>query len=162
MSQIVVADAGPLIALARTGHLPLLKHLFKRVLIPKAVADELELASDKPGARALAQAIAPRSWLVVKPVRGDDPLESALGRGEREAILLASREDALLLMDDRKGRRAARSAGVRVIGTGRVLIAAKRKGLLQSVSPVLDELVEVGYRLSDALVQRLRELAGEL
>lgn len=162
MSQIVVADAGPLIALARTGHLPLLKHLFKRVLIPKAVADELELSSDRPGARTLAQAITPRGWLVVKPVHVDRPLTLALGPGETEAILLASHENALLLIDDRKGRRAATSAGIKVIGTGRVLIAAKHQGLLESVSDALDQLAEAGYRISDALVQRLRELAGEL
>ena len=161
MSEIVVADAGPLIALARTGRLSLLERLFDRVLIPEAVRDELELSSDRPGARALSGVLASGAWLVVKKVRATPSLTSALGPGESEAILLALREDALLLIDDRKGRRAARAAGVRVIGTGRVLLAARRKGLIKQVSPILDELAGAGYRLSDALVQRLKRLAGE-
>ena len=161
MSQVVVADAGPLIALARTGHLPLLPRLFERVLIPEAVRDELELSSNRPGARALSTALARKRWLVVRKVRADDSLRAALGPGECEAIALASRERALLLIDDRKGRRAARAAGVQVIGTAGMLLAAKQKGLLTRVSPVLDQLADAGYRLSDALVRRLRQLARE-
>jgi predicted nucleic acid-binding protein len=161
VSELVVADAGPLIALARTGHLALLKGLFDRVLIPAAVRDELELASDRPGARELSTAIASEDWLLVEKVRVEDTVKPGPGQGEREAILLASRKDALLIIDDNGGRRAAQSAGVRVIGTGRVLIAAKQRGLIGQVSPILDELTGAGYRLSVALVKRLRELAGE-
>jgi len=161
VSRLVVADAGPLIALATTGHLPLLQHLFQRVLIPEAVRDELTLSSDRPGAGALSSAILQQGWLVVHKVRADASTTTALGQGESEAILLASREGALLLIDERRGRRAARAAGVPVLGTGRVLLAAKRKGLLQQVTPVLDELAAAGYRLPDASVHRLRQLAGE-
>lgn len=161
MSHEVVSDAGPLIALARTQHLSLLERLFERVLIPEAVRDELALTSERPGAQALSKALARENWLVVRKVRAIIPGSPGLGPGESEAIALAGREGALLLIDDRLGRRAARSAGLRIIGTGRVLLAAKRDGLIERVSPVLDELGDAGYRLSDALVQRLKQLAGE-
>ena len=39
--MIVVSDASPLISLAVTGHLELLKHLYEQVLIPDAVYQEL-------------------------------------------------------------------------------------------------------------------------
>jgi len=161
VSEVVIADAGPLIALARTGHLSLLPRLFDRVLIPEAVRDELETSSDRPGAKALREAVGRRGWLRVAKARADDSLRPALGRGEWEAIVLASRAGALLLIDERRGRRAARAVGVEVIGSGAVLLLAKSRGLLPAVSPVLDELAGTNYRLSAALVRRLRELAGE-
>jgi predicted nucleic acid-binding protein len=159
--QAVVADAGPLIALATTGHLSLLHGLFGHVLIPEAVRDELELSSHRPGAAALSRVLSPKGWLVVNSTRGKGLPTSALGMGESEAIEVAAREHAVLLIDDRRGRRAARGAGVSVIGTGRLLLAAKQKGLIKRVSPVLDQLADAGYRLSDALVERLKQRADE-
>jgi predicted nucleic acid-binding protein len=48
---IVVSDASPLISLAVTGHLELLKHLCERVFIPEAVYQELtESDAELPGA----------------------------------------------------------------------------------------------------------------
>ena len=45
MTLRLVADAGPLIALARTGHLELLHEIFETIDIPPAVLDELRLDS---------------------------------------------------------------------------------------------------------------------
>lgn len=161
MSQVVVADAGPLIALARTGHLSLLPQLFERVLIPQAVRDELHTSSERPGAKALREAIGPRGWLKVVSVTASEPPELALGQGEWEAIILASRVGALLLIDERPGRRVANAEGVQVIGTGTVLLLAKSRGMIPKVSPILDELIKADYRLSTAIARLLKELAGE-
>ena len=66
----VVADAGPLIALARTERLDLLRRLYRRVVIPPAVHDELSIGSDRPGAKRLAGALS-GDWLAVEPVVGN-------------------------------------------------------------------------------------------
>ncbi|MBW2492013.1 MAG: DUF3368 domain-containing protein, partial [Deltaproteobacteria bacterium] len=55
----------------------------------------------------------------------------------------------------------AKSRGVRIIGTGGILIAAKRKGILDKVAPVIDNLAGVGYRLAPDLCRRILELADE-
>jgi predicted nucleic acid-binding protein len=158
----LVADAGPLIALAKTGHLEVLKRLFTQVTVPPAVRDELGLDSGKPGAAVLAQAVGRGGWIEVKLSRSARPaLRVALGDGEAEAIALAASCGALLLIDERKGRNAAMAAGVKVVGTGRILVAAKEKGYLQSVSAALTQMASIGYRLSEALVRRIKELAGE-
>jgi len=158
--KLVVADAGPLIALSRVGRLPLLRALFDDVLIPAAVLEELRLDETRPGVEQLAQAIAEEKWL-----RSMSPSAKAeipgLDVGESAAINLAVQLECPLLMDERRGRLAARKRGLVVLGTGRVLLAAKQAGLVETVSSVLGELRNAGYRLSDDICRQLTELAEE-
>jgi predicted nucleic acid-binding protein len=53
----VVADAGPLIGLARVGLLDLLRHLYGKILIPVQVFEELQTSEGRPGSRALRAAL---------------------------------------------------------------------------------------------------------
>jgi predicted nucleic acid-binding protein len=159
---MVVADAGPLIALARTGHLHLLRDILGVVEIPVAVEIELRIESDLPGATCLRQAVRVERWLYTcEPRSCTSDLSLAVGSGEAAAILLAEERKALLLIDDRRGRKAAAERGIVCIGTGRILLEAKRRGLLTHVAPVLSELVECGYRIAPALRERILSLARE-
>jgi predicted nucleic acid-binding protein len=82
--------------------------------------------------------------------------------GEAESIQLALEKNAnILIIDDRKGRKIAKSRDIRIIGTGGILIAAKRKNILDEVAPILDNLAGVGYRLAPDLCRRILELADE-
>lgn len=82
--------------------------------------------------------------------------------GEPEAIALAEAMDArFLLIDERKGRMVATRRGLPIAGIGSVLLAAKHHGHIQSIAVELAVLKKAGYRLSDALVRKLLELAGE-
>ena len=74
MTRPVVADTGPLIALARVERLELLRWLFERVVVPPAVHAELVLDSNRPGARVLSSAF-DAGWSAVTVVA-----DSALGR----------------------------------------------------------------------------------
>ena len=161
--DLIVADAGPLIGLTITGRVEILGALFERILIPRAVLEELQIEASRPGSVALSKA-RDKGWLSA----GDAPkntdmtqLTELLDRGEAEAIVLAQSRDARLLIDERKGRAVARSRGVRVIGTGGVLLLAKREHVIDQIAPLLDELASHGYRLSDELRRELLVLAGE-
>lgn len=48
MRRVVIADAGPIIALARVGQLSLLPDLFGTVAATAQVADELDAGGDFP------------------------------------------------------------------------------------------------------------------
>jgi predicted nucleic acid-binding protein len=158
----VVCNAGPLIALAMVGHLDFLQWLYRRVLVPNAVLQEVTGAGrGRIGAAEVAAAI----WLERLP--SGPPLEpllaKELGPGEAEVIAAAYRLQAdLVLMDDRRGRRIAEQAyRLRVKGSAGLLVAAKRAGLIPTVRPLLEGMCAQGYYLSRRLIERATEEAGE-
>ena len=155
MTGVVVADTGPLIALARIGRIDLLRRLHGRIVVPPAVHTELAIDSNRPGAKVLA-GVFDAGWIVVETVADSSvrrELDQLLGPGEAEAIALAEQEETrFLLIDDARGRRTARSRGIPVVGVAGVLLVAKSRGELAAVGPVLDRLSDAGYRLSPRLV----------
>ena len=64
-------------------------------------------------------------------------------------------------MDEKAGRKIATNLGLSVIGSAGVLLAAKKRGLIESVRPMLDTLAANGYHFSDALVRAILMRAGE-
>jgi predicted nucleic acid-binding protein len=160
----VVADAGPLIGLARVGRLDLLRALYGTVFIPPAVLDEFMLAESRPGATPLSLALQEERLSVRPPAPSPDlaRLQLLLDPGESEAILLGAQCGCrFLLIDDRRGRRVARRWGLPVVGTGGVLLAAKAAGYLEAIALVLEDLRRARYRLSADLVDGLLRRAGE-
>ena len=157
MTRVVIADTGPLIALARIGQLDLLRRLYGRVVVPPAVHTELAIDSNRPGAKALAGVFA-AGWADVVAVTDASvrlELDQLLGPGEAEAIALAEQEDTrFLLIDDARGRRTARSRGVPVVGVAGVLLAAKSRGELSAVEPRSRPFVQ--RRLSPVAATRRR------
>lgn len=161
--MIVVADAGPLIHLSAIGHLELLHGLSDEVLVPQAVFDEVVVVgAGLPGATAVGEA----TWIsVVSPVRRDVVdalLASGLHRGEAEAIAVAvERRADRLLIDERQGRLTAEAMGLPVVGSIGILIAAKVRGDVERIAPLLVALRTSGLWLSDALMARVLNSVGE-
>ncbi|MBL7222599.1 MAG: DUF3368 domain-containing protein [Candidatus Brocadiae bacterium] len=75
---------------------------------------------------------------------------------------MSTKEEVPLLMDEKKGRRYASAADVPVVGTGRILVAAKEKGLLDCVSDVLERLAVERYRIAPTVACRILKMAGEV
>lgn len=166
MTGIVVADTGPLIALARAGHLQLLQQLYKEILIPAAVHTELCLESGRPGAKRLVEATE-QGWLVMRQpsrIMAEQISELALmlDPGEAGAIALAEEVNCrFLLIDEQKGRKIAKRRGLPVAGLAGVLLAAKQGGFIDEVIPIVKSLGEIGYRMSQSLIAEIARLAGE-
>jgi predicted nucleic acid-binding protein len=162
MSTTVVCDCGPLIALGGIDHLGLLRELFSRTLVPQAVADELLANGDAAvGVGAFKQA----RWLQVSPLETpcDALLANLVDAGEASVITMARQiPGAVVLMDEAKGRKVARDIyGLSVIGTGRVLVEAKARGLVSRVGPLLQVIRANGYWMSDAIRAAILRQAGE-
>lgn len=161
--RAVVADAGPLIALAKLNRIGLLGGFYNEVLIPKAVAAECTMDSSCEDARRIREATTNSPFRIVS-IEESPRLRTyrkLLDPGEAQALLLAEQLHLPVLMDERKGRREARRTGVEVVGTGALIVAAKRRGMVEEVRPLLDSLVQQGYRLSDRLQKALLEMSGE-
>jgi hypothetical protein len=85
-----------------------------------------------------------------------------LDLGESEAIALAEEISASqLLIDERAARKVAMARKLPLIGTVGILLLAKRRGLLDSVKDVLDEMKAQGMRISDRLYVQVLTLAQE-
>ncbi len=77
-------------------------------------------------------------------------LSTDFGAGEVEVLALALEEsDGLVIIDEKLARKIARLRGLRVTGTAGVLLKAKQKGHIQAVRPLLDQLQEIHFHLSD-------------
>ena len=166
--RIVIADAGPLIALARIQSLALLHKLFGRVFITATVRDEI-LPTDAtfPDAELLRQTLA-EGWIEIVDIPLNDwkPLNPGVDPGEADAIHTAfvwrdAGNTVLLVMDDRAGRLEARSHDIAVIGTAAVIGLAKTEGLVPAARPLLVKLAQSGYFIGNAVIAAVLAEAGE-
>jgi predicted nucleic acid-binding protein len=156
----VVADTGPLNYLVLIGCIDVLPKLYRRVMLPEVVRDELRHASaPKPVRDWMAEA---PGWVEVAATTPlpNDPALQKIGAGERAAIALAlsSRAD-LVLLDDRRGVAAAYAAGLEVVGTIGVLDRGADRGLVDLPAAVA-RLHQTNFRcrpdMLDALLAQRR------
>ncbi len=90
------------------------------------------------------------------------PLVKDLGSGERQVLALGLEiQDTVVLLDDAFARRVAEAIGLRFTGTIGILLDAKRAGLIASVTPTLNALDSLGFRLSQATRRTVLKIAGE-
>lgn len=159
----VVSNSSPLIALARIGQFELLRLLYQELLIPPAVRDEVvRFGEERIGAVELERA----EWIQTVDI-GDrtavELLRERLDLGESEAIILAIETKAqLLLIDEARGRRVAQTQGLNHLGTVGILVLSKRRGLVEAVTPLLNDLIAAGFRMNEELYRTALELAGEV
>ena len=113
MHNVIVSDTSCLILFHKIGELDLLKMLFGKLHITDIVLKEFNQAVPE--------------WIEVVHLKTDvhKGLSGYLDAGEATSIALASEyEDSLLIIDEIKGRKAAKEMGVPVTGSLGVLIAA--------------------------------------
>ena len=161
MGRKWVVNASPCILLAKVGQADLLNALAKSLVIPQAVLDEIKAARMDDPARlwlaANSAVVSAQSVLVPVAIASWD-----LGPGENSLLAWAYRNPGCeAIVDDRMDRRCAEALGVPVRGTMGVVLLAKQEGLLTQVSLVIDALIAAGLRVSDALVAKSLQLAGE-
>ena len=152
--MLTVSNSSPLIALSAISRLDLLPALFSSISIPPAVAAEIAPSiPSRPDWLLLVALNRPIPSTVVRP---------GLGQGEREALSLGIELQAdYLIIDDWPARRAAQAVGLQVIGTLGVLLAGKRRALIDSIGPSAEALRQHGFFMSPKLYEQFLQLAGE-
>ena len=153
----VVSNSTPLIALSRINKFSLLKEYFGDVHIPKEVYEEVVT---RGGNLFGAEEVASAEWIKVENVKNRIAVESlsiALDKGEAEAIVLAREKDGMLILDEGDGRRTAESLGLKITGTVGILLLASADGKLD-FKKAIDELIAVGFRLSEKEYKRILSL----
>ena len=164
--MLVVSDASPVLNLAIIGRLDLLQQQFGKVWLPQAVIAELRIEHDLPGSATIRQAWQ-AGWLESEAVQDRvrvTILQRELDLGEAEAIALALQQHSdWLLLDEREGRRVAKSLGLRVTGVLGILLRARLEGQLPSLREAMDQLRDLAdFRISADLYDQLIQAAQEV
>lgn len=159
MSKAVL-NSSVIIALSTLGYLDKLKHLFTQVLISRAVYEEICFKGrGLTGERELLEAVKARI-MAVKDVKNRlliNALLDPLAIGEAETIALTVEEKAdYIIIDDKLARKRAKSMGLNVIGTLRVLRLMYDAQLIDKSQLLksLEKLKETGFRISNKLLQK--------
>ncbi|WP_414755314.1 DUF3368 domain-containing protein [Anabaena sp. CCY 9910] len=155
----VIVNSSPLIVLLKSQQAQLIPQLFTEILVPSGVIEEITTKNDT--ASKLLPSI---SWIQTVEVKIIVPEVAAwdLGKGESQVLSLAlQNSEFAAIVDDRAARRCGQALGITTIGTGGLLILAKRPGLIASISPAIQALRDADLWLSDTLVELLKQQAGE-
>jgi predicted nucleic acid-binding protein len=158
--MIIVSDTSVITNLKQIGQLEILEKLFKRVIVPQKVSEELLRIE---GRDLLFEE---NSWLEVRETLNKPLYEKLLkivDPGEAESIALALENKAdLLLIDEKKGRKVAEEYGLAITGLVGILIDAKSKNYINDIKPILDELIyDIGFRVSPKLYHKVLKMANE-
>jgi predicted nucleic acid-binding protein len=140
--------------------LDILKNLHGKIVIPKAVYEEIEYGKDKEYYQNLSKI----EWIDIQEIQNIHSLKYFLDldAGEAEAIVLATETNAdLIIMDEKLGRYHAKHASLKVTGTIGVLLKAKSNGLIKEIRPLLFELMKKDVWLSENLINNILIMAGE-
>ena len=157
----VIVNTSPLQYLHQVGQLDILLKLFGRFVVPNAVATELAAGRRLGISLPVLEAV---EWIELRnpasPVGG--LLSWDLGAGESAVLSLAAEHrGSWVILDDKLARQAAVHLNLPLLGTGGILLRAKRAGHLRAVHPVLNQLAALGFRLTPGAEKNILDLAGE-
>jgi predicted nucleic acid-binding protein len=156
-----VVNSSPLIFLSKAGLLDWLQLAADTVLVPEAVAREINRREPMD---VTATALTRTSWLRIVAVPAIPPVIQSWDLGPGESAVLAhayTHPGAIAILDDGLGRRCADLMGIPLHGTLGLVMMAKRRGVITAVRPVIITLKQHGMYLSDRVINRALALIGE-
>jgi len=157
----IVVNTSPWIALSVCGQIPLLKKLYNEVYIPLGVKGEI-LAGGKQGVGI--RELKTNPWLKIEKVVDIEKVKLLyeLEQGEAEVIILAKEKGVRqVLIDEKVARLQAKVLGLEVIGTIGLLLKAKKEGILSSIKPLINRILEHNIWIKDEIIRGILKDAGE-
>jgi predicted nucleic acid-binding protein len=150
-SNIIILDTSCLILLNKIGELNLLNKFINKIYITSIIKEEF--GKNLP------------DWILIKnpsDIHYQKIIEMELDKGEASAIALGlEEENAILIIDDLKGRKVVEKLKIRYSGTFGLILKAKQIGLIKNVKPILEKIRLTNFRFSTDLFDTILAEAGE-
>ncbi len=145
MKRIIISDTSCLIVLSKINALDILHKLFGEVWITEEVRNEF--GDHLP------------NWFVIKKAKSiqtENILKLNLDIGEASSMALClEQENALLIIDERKGRKIAQELGLQIIGTIGIILLAEKAGIITHLKDIIEQLENTDFRISPILKSQL-------
>ncbi len=136
--------------------------VFGEVIVPRAVHREVVLnGKGKAGYEALSET----NWFHIVEVQNlelKDSIMIELDEGESEVICAAKDKNIrLVCIDEFAGRQYAKLLQLDVVGTLGILLAAKKRGYIGELSPLITKLIENHRYVSEKVRNEVLRKSGE-
>jgi len=155
-----VVNSTPLISLHDIGILDILSKMYDNVYIPCGVYEEVSVDGDIQKDILLSF-----QNFSIRQIANEDAkryFKTALHKGEVEVMILADELNAdVCIIDDKLAREYAKHLGLKLTGTLGLLVKAKKRGYLEAVTPLMDEMIRNEIYISNALYENIKRLANE-
>ena len=155
----VLANASPLIFLAKIKLIDLLPSFCEQLIIPEGVISEIQKHPDE----ALQWLKQNEENYQVTAVQIPPHIHAwDLGKGESEVIAAAiENKDVTVALDDKAARNCALSLNLKVIGTIGIILKMQQANLINEATASLKRLRKQGFRIDDALYQHALKIAND-
>ncbi|MEC4896018.1 MAG: DUF3368 domain-containing protein [Oscillatoria sp. PMC 1051.18] len=161
MAELPAIDTSPLIFLTKGGFLNLLQLLSPQIIVPQAVATEIEAY----GAEDItAKTLTLTDWLVVRETPPVPLVIQSWDLGAGESAVLSwgyTHPGTEVIIDDLAGRHCASTFSIPVRGTLGLVLIAKQRGAIPAARPVLEQLRLSGMYLSQTVLNQALAKVGE-
>ncbi len=151
MPKTVIADTTCFIVLSDIDELEVLRKVYSEIITTHTIAEEF--GATLP------------SWVQVRSPKDrirEEELSQQVDKGEASAIALAlEMPDSLLILDDMKARRLARTLHLQLTGTLGVLIKAKQIGVIDAIKPQLVKIQASHFHILDELIEEVLRISQE-
>ncbi|KAA5542502.1 DUF3368 domain-containing protein [Adhaeribacter rhizoryzae] len=151
MPELIICDTSCLILLDKLNKLDLLKLCYSNIYITTEIAEGF--------GKTLPD------WLIIKEASNQalqQTLTQILGRGEASAIALTfDIPDNVVVLDDLKARKIAKSLNLKITGSLGILVKAKQQGFIEKLSPILEQVQQTNFRIAENIIRKILATVGE-
>jgi predicted nucleic acid-binding protein len=151
MLELVICDTSCLILFDKIKQLELLRRCYSDIYVTPEIAEEF--SQDLP------------DWITIRKATNQalqQTLNQILDKGEASAIALTyDLSNTLLVLDDLKARRVAKSLNLKITGSLGILVKAKEQGHIEKLSPILKQVQQTDFRISEKIFSKILAIVGE-
>lgn len=161
MNRKWAINTSPLIFLGKISCLHLLPEMSSEMIIPAGVAEEILNGPDQDPTKLWLEHSG-KPWINSSYYLEPTVASWDLGLGESYVLSWCYQHpDYEAILDDGMARKCASSLTIPVRGTLGILLLAKKEQRIKEITPLLNQLLQVGYRINATVLKTALNSAGE-